>query len=187
MSGGASATTIAALSIAAAASAAGAGVGAYSAIQSGEAASASAKYQAQVADNNAIIAGQNAQYAEQQGVVQEQEQRQKTAAFVGAQLAGQAANGLDVNSGTDVSLRQSSSELGEEDALTIRSNTAHNVQAYENQASSSTDQAQLDTFDSTQSQLAGFISATGSIVGGAGSIAGMGSNAGMHGINIMGS
>ena len=58
-----------------------------------------------VARNNAAIAQQNANYARQAAAVKSGQVDQKTAAMVGAVRAAQAANGLDVNSGTDLDVQ----------------------------------------------------------------------------------
>jgi hypothetical protein len=153
-----------------AASTIGAGVGAYGAIESGEAASASASYQAQVAANDAQIADQNAQYATAAGNAQASQQQLKTAAQIGAIRAAQAANGLDVNSGSDLDVQSSAKELGELDTLTIQNNAARQAYGYETQSMSYTAQSGLDTAQSGQALTAGTIGGVGSILGGVSSV-----------------
>lgn len=169
MSGSVSATTLAYVAIAS--SVAAAGATAYSSSEQGNAASAAAKYNSQVASNNAQIANQNATWAAQAGEAQVGEQTQKTRATVGAITAAQAANGVDVNSGSDVDVRSSASELGELSAINIRSNAARTAYGFQTQSASQTAQSKLDTFEGEQSQLAGEVGAGSSILGGVGNSA----------------
>ena len=84
----------AATTIAAVAAVASAATGAASAYQQSQAAKSQADYQAQVANNNAIIAQQNAERLRQYGSIAEDEQRERLAQTRGAARARLAANGL---------------------------------------------------------------------------------------------
>ena len=137
-------------------SVAGAGMSAYSQMQS-------ANYNAQVAKNNQIIANQNASIALQQGQQQEENKRIQTGEMLGAIESGEAASGVNPNTGSALNVRASAAETGELDALTIRSNanlTARNS-AYAARMYGS--QAQLDTSQ-------GEYGAMSSILGGASSV-----------------
>jgi len=149
------------------ASLAGGAVGAYGAIESGEASGAAASYQSQVAANNAIIAGENAQYAKAAGEVQVTASELKTAATIGAIKTNQAASGLDVNSGSNEDVQSSAKELGELDALTVRNNAARQAYGYQVQSTSFTQQSQLSSAQSEQDLTAGMFGAGSSILGGA--------------------
>lgn len=150
----------------------GTGVQAYGAMSSAEAASANAAYQSQVAANNAKIAKQNANWTMQAGEQQSTTEGMKTRSEVGAIKSAQAANGIDVNSGSAVDVRSSSSELGELNALTLKSNASRQAYGYETQSSDYTAQSQLDASQSSQALDAGMFSAAGSLLGGASSFAG---------------
>ena len=130
------------------------------------------QYQAQVAQNNQVIANQLGAQATQAGAVQEQEKRQQTAAVIGSQLAGQSASGLDVNApgSSAVDVRSSAAELGELDALTIRSNTARTAYGYAAEGLSYQAQAGLDMAGSQNALTAGNLNAFASLAGGASSI-----------------
>lgn len=167
MSAGISATTIAA--VGAAAAVAGAGAGAYSSIQAGNAASSSAKYNEQVSQQNAQLAQQNAVQASQAGEAQVAASQQKTRAQVGAIKAGEAASNVDVNSGSAVDVRSSAADLGELDAITVRSNAAKQAYGYETQNTSYEDQANLEAAQSENSSTAGEIGAGSTLIGGLGS------------------
>jgi len=151
-------------------SAAAAVVGTYGAIEAGHAQSAAASYQAQVAANNATIAEQNAQYATQAGNTQAQAEQLKTAQQVGAIRAAQAANGLDVNSGSALDVQSGTKTIGALNADTIRNNAALQAYGYQAQSVSSTAQSQLDTAQSAQALTAGTIGGMSSVLGGASSI-----------------
>src|SRR5689334_11493864 len=72
-----------------------------------------ANYLAQVARNNQQVADWNAQRALQQGQVDEDRQRQKTAQQIGAQRALLAGQGGDINSGSDIDLVGDTARAGE--------------------------------------------------------------------------
>ena len=189
MSGGTAATaataaaSTSAWSIAAlAAGVASAGVGAYGSISSGIAQSNQAKAEAQVAANNATIAQQNAVRASQSGEQQAAESEQKTRAQVGAIKAAQAANGTDVNSGTNVDVRSSAAAQGELNALTIRSNAARTAYGYQTQSQSYQTQSNLDNSQASNAAISGGINGASTLLSGAGKaaqyIGGSGMNAG---------
>lgn len=159
------------LPVAAAAAVIGGGVGAYGAIESGNAAASAASYQNQVAQNNAIIANQNAQQATAAGEAQVTQSQLKTAATIGAIKTDQAASGLDVNSGSNVDVQSSAKELGELDALTIRNAAARQAYGYQTQSMSDVASGQLLSAQSSQDLTAGMFGAGGSILGGVGSAA----------------
>ncbi len=129
-------STMAIVSLVAAAGSAG--MSAYSQSQS-------AAYNAQVAQNNQIVAKQNANLALEQGQQQEETQRIKTGEMMGAIVASQAASGVNPNTGSDLDVRSSAAETGELDADTIRSNSNLQAQNLKYQAAMYGSQAQLDT------------------------------------------
>jgi hypothetical protein len=107
---------------------------AYSAVQQGQAAAAQAAYQSQVAQNNALIAKQNATYARQSAEVKAVQTQYKTAALIGSIRAAQAANGLDVNEGTNVDVQAGADVLGKLDEKNIRIAGEREAYGYETQA-----------------------------------------------------
>jgi hypothetical protein len=100
-------------------------------------------YQAQVARNNQQVALWNAQRALQQGQVQEDQQRQKTAQAIGSQRAALASQGGDINSGSDLDVVGDTARTGAFNALTARSNAAANAYKYQLDATSDAGQANL--------------------------------------------
>lgn len=141
-------------------------VGAVGAVMNAQAQSSAAKYNAEVAEQNAKIQQQNATWAGQAGEQQAAVEEQKTRARVGAIVASEAANGVDVNSGSALDTRSSARELGELSALTIRSNAAKEAYGYETQSWNAQAQANLDKADASAASAAGMIGAAGDLLGG---------------------
>lgn len=151
------------------ASIAGAGVGALGAIKQGQAEKSSAEYNSQIAANNAKLATQNAAYSGAEGVAQAEASSFKTRAQVGGILANQGASGVDVNTGSAVDVRSSASQLGELNALDIRSNAARQAYGYQTEAVGSQAQSTLDQSQAANAGTAGNISAGSTLLGGLGS------------------
>jgi hypothetical protein len=93
-----------------------------------------AGYQAQVARNNQMIADFYARRAEEQGRVDEQNQRVKAASLIGSQRAALAGQGGDINSGSPLDIATDTARAGTYDALTIRNNAALKAYGYRVQA-----------------------------------------------------
>ncbi len=139
------------------------------AMQQGEAASASAKYQAQVARNNQIIAANNAQYAAQSGATQAQAQDFKNRAVLGHIEAQQGASGIDVGSDTSEDVRSSARQVARFDTETLYNNALLRVNSSLGQASSFDAQAGLEDFEAKNAKSAGLMKGFGSLLGGASS------------------
>lgn len=157
--------------VSAAAAVIGAAVTAYGTIQSSEASSASAKYNSEVATENAAIATKSAQLAGAAGEAQAEQSSLQTRAKVGGIIANQAAGNIDVNSVSALDVQSSARELGELNALTVRSNAAKTAYAYETNSAGDVAQSQLDQFQSQNDITSGEISAGGTVLGGIGSAA----------------
>ena len=140
--------------------------------QNAAAQKASADYQAQVAGVNAKVAQQNAQAATQQGEFNATQASMKAKAQIGAIAAQQGANGLDINSGTNVDVRSSAAQMGQLDALSIRDNAARQAYGYETQANSYTMQAGLDTMQGQAASTAGDYAGASSLLSGLSGAAG---------------
>lgn len=127
----------------------------------------SANFRAQVSLNNQQISQKNSELATAAGAEQAAEQGLKTKAVVGKIKAAQAASNIDVNSGSAVDVRSSASELGQLDALTVRSNAARAAYGFDVQASNYGAQSQLDRAEAKNATQAGDINALSSLLGGA--------------------
>lgn len=152
-----------------ASSAVSAVVGALGASQSAKAQSEASNYNAQIASENQQVATQNATLATQAGEQQAAMSGQKTRAEVGAIKANEAAANIDVNSGSAVDVRSSAAQLGELDAINIRSNAAREAYGYQTQATGFGAQSQLDQFTAQNASAAGDVSAAATFLSGAGS------------------
>ena len=147
------------------ASIAAGGLGVFGAIQQGQAAKSSANYNAAVAANNAKIADQNAKWAAAEGNANVEAKQLETRQKVAAMKTAQAANGVDINSGSALDVRTSAAELGELDALNIRANSARKVYGYETQSSNATAQSQLDKSEGKNAATAGYVGGATTLLG----------------------
>lgn len=149
----------------------GGATSAFGSIAQGQAQKSAAEYNAKIASENAAQAKQNAAIAGQSGAEQAAQESLKTRAEVGAIKANQAAAGLDVNSGSAVDVRSSARELGELDALTVRSNAARQAYGYQVQGINEQAQSNLDRFEGEQAETAGDIGAASDLLNSFGSSA----------------
>lgn len=163
---------------------AGTVIGAVGQMQQQAAAQAQANYQAQVAENNQIIARQNAQYARQAAEAQVQRQNEKTAAMVGAIRAAQASNNLDVNTGSALEVQSSAEALGQLDAVSIREAGERQARAFENQGRGFADQAGLYGMQASAAAPSA-LSLFGSVLGGTGAVADKWLRYNQQGINLL--
>lgn len=141
-------------------------MGAVGAVQQGQAASASAKYNANVANMNAKLADRAAKDALDRGAMEEQKQRAKTAALIGQQKAGMAANGLDLSFGSPLDTLVDSATLGELDALTIRSNSYREERDIRQQGANYRGQAAMGRASALGASTGGWLNAAGTLLGG---------------------
>jgi hypothetical protein len=152
-----------------------AAVGTYASVegaqQQASAQAAAAKFQAQVAANNQTLANQAASQAVQSGEAKATQQEMRTRSTFGAIAAAQAANNIDVNTGSALDVRTGAAETGQLDALTIRSNAAREAYGFQVQGVSFSADAALLEMKSQQAIEAGNIAAMGSLLGGATSTA----------------
>ena len=154
----------------AAAGAVGAGVSAVGSYNSMEANSANAAFQAQVAANNAKIEMQNFGLQIQSGEEQVANQEMKMRSEIGTTKAGQAASGVDVNSGSALATRAGEAEVGTLNAMTLRSNSARQAYGYEVAATSDTAESELLTQESEQASNAAPWAAMGSMLSSASTV-----------------
>lgn len=95
---------------------------------------AQARYQAQIAQNNQIIAERNARLAREEGKVEEQQHRRKLRAFIGRQRALMGGSGTRLDEGDNLDILADSAMLGELDALTILNNAERRARGFDQQA-----------------------------------------------------
>lgn len=153
-------------------SAVGTAVGVAGAIQQGNTAQKMANYQAQVAQNNALVAEQNADYAIKAGVQEAGTESMKGAAVLGAIRAGQAASGIDVNTGSAVDVQESERERSKLDTETVMHNAQLKAYGYRTQAANFEAEAGLKQAEGAAAKKASRVSALGTLLSGASSVAG---------------
>lgn len=124
-----------------------------------------------MAKNNEGIAKNQADLATAAGSAEVETQGLKNRATIGAIKAGEAASNIDVNSGSALDVRSSAAELGELDALTIRSGAAQKSTGFQTAAAGYSGQAGLETSQAGYAPVAGAINAGGSLLSGATSAA----------------
>lgn len=153
------------------ASLAGSAVGAVGAAQAASARADAANTQSQIDAKNQQTATQNAQWAAQAGEQQAKTSGDKARLMQGAIKAGEAANGVDVNSGSNLDVQESQAKASENSALIIRQNAARDAYAYNNQSWSYGMQQNLDQQSAAADEAAGSIGAAGTLISGVGSAA----------------
>jgi hypothetical protein len=151
---------------------AGAATTAVSTVAGGIATQNAANYQAAVANNNEIVAKQNAVHAEQAGEVAAESQSLKGAAELGKVKVAQAANGIDVNSGSALDVQEGERETNQLDTETVFQNNIMQAYGYRVNAENFQSEAQLDTAKADEAVPASVLSATGGLLSSASSIGG---------------
>lgn len=148
----------------------GGGISAVGAAQAGAAGKASYTYQSQVAANNKIIADRNAEYAIAAGETEAQTMGMKTKAQIGQTLATQGAKGLNVNSGSNLAVRESEASIGSFNEMMIRHNAQRQAYGAKVEGMNQENQAKTSMMAGQQASKAGQIGALSSIVGSAASV-----------------
>ena len=141
-------------------------MGGMGAIQQGNAAAASASYNAKVADMNAKLSERQARDAVERGSMEEQQQRMKTSQTIGQQRAAMAANGVDLKFGSPLDMLVDTATMGELDALTIRSNTYREERDLRQQGLNQAGQANMFRAEASSAKTAGYMNAMGTVLGG---------------------
>ena len=154
-----------------AATAAGTALTAYGQYQQGQAAEAQGRYQAAVSRNNQIIAERMAKDALERGKTEEALHRQKVERFKGAQRAALAKSGVVVDQGSALDVLLDTAEMGELDALTIRSNAEREAYGYRVKGMNFAAEGELAKLRGKAQRRAANIQAMGTILGGTGQFA----------------
>lgn len=121
----------------------GAGAGAYGAYSNSQATKTAYAAQAQVAENNATIAGWQAQDALRRGDRAASASRMRTNQMKGAQRARLAANGVDLGEGSALNILTDTDYFGDVDIDTIKDNAGREAWAIRNQAMGFKNEASL--------------------------------------------
>ena len=130
-----------------------------------------ASYAAQVASNNAAIQLQNAGAARSAGMEAEEASKLHYGLLEGQQKAAQGANGVDVNVGSPLAVRQTTGKLSEIDAALIHYNTSRQVYSLMTEANADKAQSTLYKDTALGSLFGGIAQAGGTLLSGAASTA----------------
>jgi outer membrane murein-binding lipoprotein Lpp len=139
----------------------GGGVSAMGAAKTADANSQAATYQAAVAD-----------LSTERGNIQSELSNYKTRQALGTARAGFAAQGVDVNSGSPLAVRQSIAEVGELDSQIIRQKAAEEAFGYKVKGGDFAAEAELDKMKASNAETAGAFNVASSILGTASSVSG---------------
>ncbi len=142
-------------------------ISAYAQYRQGQAASAQAKFTGQVASNNAIIAGQNAELALEKGRADVRDVRRETVQRIGSQRARLAAMGFDVSEGSSIDILGDTAALGELDVLRIEADAENRALNFRRQGSDFESEATLGRFAAKGARRAGTIGAVSTLLTGA--------------------
>ncbi len=124
-----------------------------------------AESQAELLDFNADIADQQAQDALVRGQQEEQRFRQGIDGIIGHQRAAAAASNVDVGFGSPLDVQADAAFLGEQDALTIRTNAAREAWGYEVEAFDTRKRAEITRREGVMLEAQGRQRATQSYLG----------------------
>lgn len=134
-------------------------------VSQGIAQARAASFQAQVARNNAIIEGRNAQHAAAATAVQTENEGLKARAQDANVRAGQAAQGVDVNRGSAASVQEGQRMIGALDQATVANRGAEAVYGYQTEATGYQAQARLDQSEVGSDVIGGILKGAGAAAG----------------------
>ncbi len=137
------------------------------AVQQGFASSAAAGYNQKIQQQNAQIATQNAGWAGAEGDQQVGMAGLKAKQEMGAVKTGEAANNVDVNSGSAKQVQKSVAKMSMLNEMNIRTNAAQRAYGFENQAVNAEEQAKLYGMERKSDQTGGILKGVGALVGSA--------------------
>lgn len=113
-------------------------------VQTAQTQRAIGRYNAEVAENNAQVAEQQARDANIRGARKADEQRLKTKLMIGKQRASLAAQGVTLDSETSLDILGDTAMFGAMDEETIRTDAAREAWGYQVQATNYRNQGRLD-------------------------------------------
>ena len=139
-------------------------------VEQGQATANAASYSATVAKNNQLIAEENAKYAEKAGAAQALATGMKGAAKLARVKTAQAANNIDVNSGSALDVQEGERRQGQLDTETVLNNAQLQAYGYRSQATSFGAQAGLEEETAKQAPIGAGLGAAGNLLSSASSI-----------------
>ena len=145
-------------------------LGVFSSLMGGGAKADAYKYQSSMAWQNAAIAKQNQKYALDVGEQQAERQGIAGAAQAGQIKAGQAASGVDVNTGSAKEVQTSQHLVSQMDLNTIREKAAKTAYDFSVQATNYENQAKGLNKAASNARTEGVLGAVSSFIGTVGSV-----------------
>ena len=145
-------------------------LGVFSSLMGGGAKADAYKYQSSMAWQNAAIAKQNQKYALDVGEQQAEKQGIAGAAQAGQIKAGQAASGVDVNTGSAKEVQTSQHLVSQMDLNTIREKAAKTAYDFSVQATNYENQAKGYNKAAGNARTEGVLGAVSSFIGTVGSV-----------------
>jgi len=142
----------------------------FSSLMGGGAKADAYKYQSSMAWQNAAIAKQNQKYALDIGEQQAEKQGIAGAAQAGQVKAGQAASGVDVNTGSAKEVQTSQHLVSQMDLNTIREKAAKTAYDFSVQATNYENQAKGYSKAASNAKTEGVLGAVSSFIGTVGSV-----------------
>lgn len=147
-------------------------LGAAGKLSEGSSKARAANYSAQVAENNKIIANQGGDYALAAGQAQAEAVSRKGAVRGGAIKAAQAANGVDVNSGSAATVQESNREASRLDTLTTINNAELEAYGYRAKATGYEATAKMKRAEAEQAKIGSYFDTAAGLLGSASAIGG---------------
>lgn len=151
----------------------GTGLSMFGQIRAGEAGAEAARTRGAIAQRDAIIAEQNAEYATAVGSRRASDISMRNAARGARIKATQAANGIDVNTGSAVDVQVSDREMGILDAETAMANATAEAYGYKAGADTRRARSQIDYSTAGEYEKAGYLGAFGTLLSNVGRLPGM--------------
>lgn len=152
-------------------SAGGGILSAFGQLDKGESDAKMYSYRAGVAKMNATINRQNSEWVLEAEEDNARRSGLTTGFTIAKQKVGQAANGFDVNSGTNADVRESTGTLGLIDQTTIRTESGRKALGFRNQAAGEDAEAAASLMAGENARRSSKIAALGTLIGTAGSVA----------------
>lgn len=128
----------------------------------------SGKASAEIAENNARLAADDAKNASAMGDRESEQQAWRTRALLGRQRASIAAQGIDEQVGTPSEILGETAMFGEIDQQSIRLNAARNAWGFNAQVTNIRNQAGIDKFNTKAKGTATILSGLSSMASSAG-------------------
>jgi hypothetical protein len=152
------------------ASGVGTAVSAMGQMQAGKAASAAASYNAQVAENNRKIAEQNAEYATRAGMARAEQESLQGRAAMGKIRAAQASSGVTVGSDSFADVEEGAREANVLDVANVIQKAQLEAYGYRSQAAGFEAEAGLSKMRADSAESEGTVGALGTLLSGAGAL-----------------